>query len=127
MMCLVGYMGAPPTIGSPAASPSCGSVMAAAPIRAAARVLTNTVRLMVTSFGCIDPARGDRRDYGGERRRVLVERSQSLERENVIAATNVEIERRHASSAMPPATDLEPARQSLSQSVRSSTASWPGR
>jgi hypothetical protein len=36
-------------------------------------------------------------------------RSQSLERENVIAATNVEIDRKRASSAMPPATGLRSA------------------
>jgi hypothetical protein len=45
----------------------------------------------------VTEARGDR---------FWLIRSQSLERENVIAATNVEIDPRRASSAMPPATDL---------------------
>src|SRR5215510_5087363 len=130
MMFLVGYMGAPPTIGSPAASPRCGSVMAAAaPIRAAAMVLTITVRLMASLVwlhrshaGIVEvtEATGDG---------FCLIRSQNLERENKareyhrcdqcwkpLDVPSVQCRRQRTYAT----------RQSLSQSVRSRTASWPG-
>src|SRR5262245_28359676 len=55
-MFLVGYIGAPPTMGSPAAKVPCVTVIAGAPIRAAATVaLRKMLRFMSLSFGWIDP------------------------------------------------------------------------
>src|SRR5262249_33107801 len=55
-MFLVGYIGAPPTMGSPAAKVPCVTVIAGAPIRAAATVvLRKMLRIMSVSFDWIDP------------------------------------------------------------------------